>query len=351
MTSRERILAAFAHEQPDCTPCDYSATPEINQALFQHFGVTTENRIKECLGTDIRHVIPPYTGPELPTYEDGAITDIWGVIRTPMANEYGEYAEPSNLPFAHWTSVSQAEAHNWPSPDCYDYDALPALCEQYSDHAIASGGFGFGDYINGVAFGRGVEQVLFDIALKDPVYLFIVQKRHAFFMEHTERILQAAAGRIDMVFCGDDFGSQRGPLIAPTTFREMFAPLKKEFFEMVHTYGAKISHHSCGSTVDLMPQFIEIGMDGHQAVQPRAAGMNPYELKAQFGDQMLFHGAVDVQGWLQAATVDEVRLQVHRLMDEVGKDGGYILCPCHNIQPDTPIENVLAIYDAATERR
>lgn len=351
MNSRERVLAALAHTQPDCTPCDYFGTPEIDAGLYKHFGVTTKNEIHDRLGTDLRHVLPPYTGPELATYDDGSFTDIWGVIRTPMANEYGEYAEPSNLPFADWTSVAQAEDYPWPSADCYDYDALPTLCKQYPEHAITTGGFGFGDYINGTAFGRGVEQVLVDIALRDPVYLHIVEKRHAFFMEHTERILRAGAGRIDLVLCGDDFGSQRGTLISPKTFAEIFAPLKKEYFDMIHSYGAKLTHHSCGSTVELIPQFIEIGMDCHNAIQPQAAGMNPYELKAQFGDKMTFHGAVDVQGWLQRVSVDEIKQEVHRLMDEVGKDGGYILAPCHNIQPDTPIENALAIYDAVAERR
>ena len=351
MTPRERVLAALAHTQPDCTPCDYWGTPEIKEGLRKHFGVKTEDDIHDRLGTDLRHVLAPYSGPELPTYDDGAFTDIWGVIRTPMANEYGEYAEPSNLPFAAWTSVEQAEGYNWPRADCYDYDAVPALCEQYGDYAIYTGGGGFGDYINGVAFGRGVEQVLLDIALKDPVYLYIVQKRHAFFMEHTERTLRAAAGRIDLVLCGDDFGSQRGPLISPATFAEIFAPLKKEYFDMVHSYGAKITHHSCGSTVELIPQFIEIGMDSHNAIQPQAVGMNPYDLKAQFGGRLTFHGAVDVQGWLQRVSVAEVKEEVHRLMDDVGKGGGYILAPCHNIQPDTPIENALAIYDAVAEGR
>jgi uroporphyrinogen decarboxylase len=92
-------------------------------------------------------------------------------------------------------------------------------------------------------------------------------------------------------------------------------------------------------------------MDSLQTIQPQAEGMNPYELKVEFAGQIVLHGAVDVQGWLQQATPREVRAEVHRLMDEVGRGGGYILAPCHNIQPDTPLENVLALYDAVAERR
>ncbi len=351
MTSKERVLAAFAHEQPDRTPCDYFGTPEINEALFKHFAVSSLDEIRQCLQTDISFVEPPYIGPELPAFNDGSTMDIWGIQRRPMPNEYGEYAEPVNFPYAEWTTVEQAEAFNWPSPDWFDYSTIGKMCERYPNMAIAAGQFGVQDYINGTAFGRGVEKVLLDIALEDAVFLYIIEKRHRFYLEYIERILKAANGRIDIILCGDDFGTQRAPLISPQTFDKMFASKKKEFFDMVHSYDAKITHHSCGSTHKLIPHFIKIGMDSLQTIQPQAKSMNPYELKKEFGDSIVFHGAVDVQGWLQKATVDEIRDEVHHLMDEVGKDGGYILAPCHNIQPDTPIQNVLAIYDAVAKRR
>jgi len=351
MTSRERVRSAFAHVQPDCTPCDYFATPEIHQALLDHFAVTTNDDLLDRLGTDIRYVNPPYTGPALPTFDDGSAVDIWGVRRKPMPNEYGEYDEPIELPYAHWETVEQAEKFNWPSPDWYDYDAVPAMCGQYRNAAVATGTFGVQDFINGVAFGRGVEQTLIDIALEDPVYLYILERRHRFFIEVVQRTLRAAKGRIDFVLCGDDLGSQRGPLISTEKFDRLFAPKKKEFFDMVHSYGAKISHHCCGSSRELIPRFIEVGMDGLQTIQPQAAGMDPYDLKAEFAGRIVLHGAVDVQGWLQRATPDQVEREVHRLMDQVGRGGGFILAPCHNIQPDTPVENALAIYRAVAARR
>jgi hypothetical protein len=351
VTPRERVKAAFAHTQPDFTPCDYFATPEIRQALLEHFGVKTDDEICDCLGTDIRYVNPPYTGPPLPSFDDGSTLDIWGVRRRPMPNEYGEYAEPVESPYAELETVAQAEAFDWPSADSYDYDAVPALCEKYPDMAIATGSFGVQDFINGIAFGRGVEQVLLDIALEDPVYLYIVEQRHRFFMEVTERTLAAANGRIDFVLCGDDFGSQRGPLISQATFDRLFAPKKKELFDLAHSYGVPVSHHCCGSSRELLPRFIEIGMDALQTVQPQAEGMHPYDLKETFRGQIVLHGAVDVQGWLQAATPAEVEDEMHRLMDIVGHGGGFILAPCHNIQPDTPVGNVLGMYEAVADQR
>jgi len=367
MNSRDRVRAALSHSQPDFTPCDYFATPEIHAALVAHFGIAGDadatvptgvspgaaahNAVRERLGTDIRYIEPPYVGPPLPRFDDGSSMNIWGVRRRPMPNEFGEYAEPVGAPYAAWATVEEAARFPWPDPDLYDYSAIPALCARYPDRAIAAGGFGVQDFINGVSFGRGVEQVLIDIASADPVYLFIVEKRHRFYMRQVERVLDAAKGRIDMVLCGDDFGSQRGPLISPKSFDRLFAAKKKELFDLVHSYGAKVSHHSCGSTRALFPRFIALGMDALQTIQVRAAGMDPYELKAEFRGRIVLHGAVDVQGWLQKASRPEIEAEVNRLMDVVGEGGGYILSPSHNIQPDTPVGNVLAVYETVARRR
>ena len=303
MTPRERVQAALSHTQPDYTPCDYFATPEIHMALVRHFGLQEprsiagsmggsaagleDGGVSDRLGTDIRYVSPPYIGPPLPTFDDGSSMNLWGICRRPMPNEYGEYSEPVGTPYAAWFTVEEAKQFPWPSPDWFDYSAIPALCGKYPDMAIATGGTYVQDFINGVAFGRGVEQVLLDIALEDPIYLYIVEKRHRFYLAYIERILQAARERIDLVHCGDDFGSQRGLLISPASFDKLFAPKKKELFDLVHSYGAKVSHHCCGSSRQLIPRFIDCGMDALQTIQPQAEGMNPYELRKMFAGKII----------------------------------------------------------------
>jgi len=357
MTPRERVKAALAHAQPDCTPCDYFATPEIQQGLIEHFGIGADepaedrNTVAQRLGTDVRYISPPYIGPPLPEFDDGSTINIWGIRRRPMPNEYGEYAEPVGTPYAGWKTVEEAQQFDWPDPDWYDYEAIPALCRQYPEMAIAAGDFHFQDFINGIAYGRGVEQALMDIATEDPVFLYIRDKRFRFYQEHAERILEAGKGRIDLLLCGDDFGSQRGTLISPATFDRLFAQQKKDLFDMVHSHGALVTHHCCGSSRALIPRFIECGMDSLQTIQTRAAGMNPYELKAEFAGQIALHGAVDVQGWLQRASVEQIEGEVNHLMDEVGAGGGLIIAPSHQIQPDTPLENVLAFYRTVARRR
>ena len=302
MTSKERVKAAFAFSQPDFTPLDYFATPEIEQALCKHFGVQTSHEVRDALGTDIRFVEPVYKGPALPRYEDGSKMNIWGIIKKPMPNEYGDYMEPVNFPYADWTTIEEARQFSWPDPDWFEYDSISAQCDRYPDKAVFTGGFSVQDFINGVAFGRGVEQVLLDIALEDPVYLHIVEKRHRFYMEYVERTLRAGGGKIDAVLCGDDFGSQRGLLISPQSFDSLFAPRKKEFFDMVHSYGAKVTHHCCGSSRRLIPRFVELGMDALQTIQPQADGMNPYELKKSYHGQLVLHGGLDSSPWVPTAT-------------------------------------------------
>ena len=201
-----------------------------------------------------------------------------------------------------------------------------------------------------MAFGRGVEQVLLDIGLADPVYLYIVERRHRFYMGYIERILKAAAGADRPGPLRRRFRHAARPADLPSHLRPAFCAKKKEFFDLVHSYGAKVSHHCCGSSRALIPRFIACGMDALQTIQPQAAGMNPYELKAEFAGRIALHGAVDVQGWLQRATPAEIEREVNRLMDEVGRGGGYILAPCHHIQPDTPLENVLAVYGTVAKR-
>ena len=351
MTPRERVLAAFAHHRSDFTPCDYFATPEIHGALLEHFSVSDDAALRECLGTDIRYVVPPYTGPPLPTFDDGSAQDIWGIRRRPMPNEYGQYAEPVGLPYADWKTAADTDVHPWPDPDWFDYTAVGPMCQRLPRMAVAAGSFSIQDFINSISMGRGVEQVLIDMAVEDPVFLSIVDHRQRFYLEHIERILDAAAGRIDLVLCGDDFGTQRGLLISPNTFNRLFGPKKKEFFDLVHSYGAKVTHHCCGSSRQLIPDFIECGMDALQTIQPQAQGMDPYELKREFNGRIVLHGAVDVQGWLQRSSPAQIEAEVDRLMDEVGRGGGFVLAPCHHIQPDTPIENVLALYGAVAGRR
>lgn len=344
MNSKERVLAAVNHVQPDRVPLDYLGTPEINAALLNHFRTNDMDVVLQGLGVDLRTVAPAYVGPPL---QPGF--DIWGVERRPVRNQAGTYDEPCNFPFKNMQSLEEVERYPWPSVDWFDFSVIPEQCKRFKEYGIVFGSMGVMDLINGIAFGRGVEQTIFDIADENPVYLALAEKRFNFFFEYSRRGLEAGRGMIDIFFVGDDYGTQRGLLMSPVKWRKLFAPYLKQMIDLGHAYGCKVMLHSCGSTRALMEDFIALGLDIYETVQPEAEGMNPEELKALYGDKLCFHGTISTQRTLPFGTVEDVKSEVRQRIAVVGRNGGLILAPAHNIQPDTKLENVLALYDTARE--
>jgi uroporphyrinogen-III decarboxylase len=200
------------------------------------------------------------------------------------------------------------------------------------------------DLINGTSYGRGVEQTIYDIALEDPIGLACMQRRFQCCYEMSRAGLKAAGGRIDILWIGDDYGTQNGLLMSPETWRKLFFPKLKGMCALGHEYGAKVMLHSCGSTRPLWPGLIEAGVDIYQTVQPEAKDMNPAGLKAEFGGQICLHGTISIQKTLPFGTPQDVAREVRTRLETVGKNGGLIVAPAHNCQPDTPVENLLALY-------
>jgi uroporphyrinogen decarboxylase len=312
MTPKERVLTAVAHKDPDRCPCDYIGTPEVDEKLKAHFGTESMDVVLERLGVDLRVVDAPYVGPELRVWDDGRFENYWGSIRKPVRNEAGTYNEAVELPYASFKSVEDVEKFRWPKVEWFDYSQLVEDCGKYSDYAIVFGEPGNMDLINGTAYGRGVEQVIYDIALEDPVGLACMEKRFECCYERSEQGLKAGNGRIDILWIGDML-------------------------------------HSCGSTRPLWSGLIEAGVDIYQTVQPEARDMDPAELKAEFGDRMCLHGTISIQKTLPFGTPEDVAAEVRQRIETAGKNGGLIVAPAHNTQPDTPIENILALYETVQQ--
>jgi uroporphyrinogen decarboxylase len=344
----------------DRIPVNYLGTPEIDAKLREHFGIELnvpavppgevmeyDLDILGCVGADLRALRLPYQGPEIPTFDDGRAQDLFGVIYRPVRNEVGTYLESCTLPYAVFESVADVDAYPWPDPGWFDYSALPAQCEQWKEYAIVCGWVGNVDLINGTAFGRGFEQTIVDIATENPVGLAVMEKRFEFGYEQTRRSLEACGGKVDIVWMGDDYGTQRGLLLNPGKWRKLFRPKLQAMIDLAHKHGARLMLHSCGSTRKLWPDFVDMGLDIYDTVQPNAAGMVPNELAAEFGRYICMHGTINTQSTLPHGTPDDVAKEVRDRVESFGAQGGLIVAPCHNIQPDTPIENVLAIYNAA----
>jgi uroporphyrinogen decarboxylase len=152
---------------------------------------------------------------------------------------------------------------------------------------------------------------------------------------------------VDIVWMGDDYGTQRGLLMSPAKWRKLFRPKLQAMIDLSHKHGARLMLHSCGSTRALWGDFVDMGLDIYDTIQPNAAGMTPNELAAEFGRSICMHGTINTQKTLPFGAVEDVIAEVRDRIDSFGSQGGLIVAPCHNIQPDTPLENILAMYRAA----
>jgi uroporphyrinogen decarboxylase len=165
-----------------------------------------------------------------------------------------------------------------------------------------------------------------------------------FYLEDYTRAAEITSGRIDLYLVISDLGLQFGPLISIAMFRQFVAPYLKEMIERIHSLGGQAMFHSCGMVRPFIPDLIQLGVDLLDPIQPTGPEMQPEGLKRDFGNQLSFHGGMDMQNLLPRATPAQVEAEAHHYCETVGASGGYILGPAHLFQPDVPPENVLAVY-------
>ena len=341
MTSRERVLAALRHEQPDQTPCDFWAEPPAWNRFLQHAGHRDKDRLLETLRVDIRHLEP--VTPEDREVGEGVLQNFWGERFVHEATPWGPMRQDLKGALAQANSLSELEAFDWPSPDCIDRSTLRARSERYQEHAQL---YGFADIWQRPALVRGWEEFFVDLVERPDWVHFLCRKFTDFYLEDYTRAAEATRGRIDLFLLISDLGTQRGPLISTRMFHEFVAPYLKEMIERIHQLGARVLFHSCGAIGPLIPELIRVGVDVLDPIQPVNPSMRPESLKAQFGHQLCFHGGIDMQSLLPQGTPAQVRAEVERYCEVLGAGGGYILGPAHLFQPDVPPENMLAFYQA-----
>jgi len=197
---------------------------------------------------------------------------------------------------------------------------------------------------------RGFDKMLMDLAM-NPEYV------HALFQHILDVQLQAteifygAVGKyLHIAQTGDDFGMQQNSFFSAQMYTDLIKPYFKKYLDAIKSYTpAKVLHHTCGSVIKLIPEMIETGVDILNPIQPTASHMTPEELKPAFGDKLCFHGGVCVQQVLPMGTPEEVKTHVKDRLQGYGPGGGYICCPAHNLQGDTPPENIVAMYEAMDE--
>ena len=358
MTSRERVLAAMDFAPVDRLPTDYWATGETTRKLLSHFGVEEATELWDRLGIDkILGVRPRYVGPAYEEPSPGTNPfGYWGVRTAPVAYEGGVYYEISHSPLREFTSIDEIEAgYTWPRADWFDFSEIAEACRRHPDYAVEAG------YVAPLYMYqniRGVDLALMDFAAEPELADYVLERICTFLYEYNTRLFDAADGAIDITQVTDDFGMQSGLMISPQTFDRFFASRMKGFIDLAHQAGIRVFHHDDGAIMDLIPRLVDLGIDVLNPIQWRLPGMSLEALARRFGPgaaasdgrRIAFHGGIDNQEVLPFGSEADVRLEVERCVETLGADGtGYVIAPCHNIQPNTPVENVIAMYDAARD--
>jgi len=365
MTSRERLQLAIEKGIPDRVPCDLgSSITGITRAAFVSLcnylslkedlhvivkplqSVEIPERILKSLGIDTRYIRPYF---KIDNGLEEEYEDEWGILRRLSSNGY--YYDIVNYPLKEGT-VRELERFDWPDPlknEIYKglrEQAKRLYCE--TEYAI------IGDPLVPALFEpawylRGMENFLIDLIDNKKFAECLLDTLLEYQIQFFKRFLEEIGDYIQVIMFGDDLGTQNSPLLSPKLFREMIKPRYRKLFSFIkQCTKARIFLHSCGAVEPLIPDLIEAGIDILHPVQPAARGMNHQILKTRYGEILCFWGGIDIQKAL-IGSISDIKKEVNTRIRILGQGGGYVLAPAHNIQPDTPPENIIELYRCSKE--
>ena len=338
MTPRERWLAVLQRRRPDRVPMEHWATSEANARLVDYMGCKDIDEALELLHVDrVASVAGKYVGPKIPEGQD-----VYGCHLRQVKYATGVYEEVVYSPLARYDSVREiSKNYEWPDPDWWDYSDVPRQLEGKQDLPVRAGGCWILMYYQRL---RGQWQSYVDLVRHPDIVHYCLDELIKIAHEDARRIYERVPGQVMMTQVAEDLGQQSGLLMPPAQIREFVIPRVKQIIDTAHKEGAYVFHHDDGAVRDILPDMIRAGIDILNPVQWRCRGMDREGLKRDFGDKLIFHGGVDNQQTLPFGTVEDVEREVVGNIRILGRGGGYILAPCHNIQANTPPENVVAMY-------
>ena len=339
MTSRERVLAAFEHRQGERVPCWCGSSVEFWEKAKRQLGLDDEG-LRVRFGDDFRRVFAEYVGPEVTLSQGATSRTVFGIERRGMG-----YGQPTSHPLERAT-LKEVHDYRWPEPEWMDVSKIKGEAEVYGGRYAILGG-DWSPFWHDAIDLLGMENLYIKMYTEPELVDALMQHMVDYYAAVSERIFDTAAGVIDVFFIGNDFGGQNGPLLGPELFKRFVLPHLKRLIDLGHCYGLKVQLHCCGGFAPLLPSMIEAGLDGVHSVQPSCVGMDLRRLKAEFGDKILFNGAIDSHHVLIDGSVRFVREKVREVLEIMKPGGGYVAGASHDtILEETPVENVLAMFDA-----
>jgi uroporphyrinogen decarboxylase len=343
MNSRERVLTAFDHEAPDRVPCWCGASVDFWEKAKKELGLDDEGLLLR-FHDDFRRVFAEYDGPEFALEHAGA------TCRTPFGIErkgYG-YGQPLTHPLAD-ADVKQVHDYPWPDPAWMNVSKIKAAAQAYNGRFAILGG-DWSPFWHDLIDLMGMENLYIKMYTDPDIVDAVLKHMVDYYFQVSKKIFDAAADAIDIFFMGNDFGSQTGPLMGPEMFDRFMAPHQKRLCDLGHSYGLKTQLHCCGGIYELIPNMIDAGIDGLHAVQPSCRGMELAKLKSRFGKRMVFNGGIDSHHTLMEKDTVGVKEDTRKVLETMMPGGGYIAGASHDtILEETPVENVLAMFDAVNE--
>ena len=393
MTSRERILTALEHKEPDRAPVDLGGTESSGitgiayNRLKEHLGLRggaqifdvsqmiakVEDPVLEILGCDAAPLLIEPREWKPWELQDGSPAEIpakvnlhrlenGGIVRLSEDGQVvarstpgGYYLDDVSPPLANASSTADIEKYeffgNFDWPDYLDetYDDLRQKARklyQESDRLIV-GNLWVHIFAAGQSL-RGFENFMMDLAADQKLAHCLMENLMNAYMDRVSKYAEAVGEYVQVIEVNDDLGAQFGPQLSPELYRKMIKPYHRKLWGYIkEKTGRYLLLHSCGSVYDFIPDFIETGIDALNPVQTSARNMDTAMLKREFGSQISFWGGgCDTQRVLPFGTPDEVREEVKRRVNDLAPGGGFVFTQVHNIQPDVPPENILAMYEA-----
>ncbi len=358
MNNRELLLTAMRRGLPERIPYTYGAEREADAQLRQHLRLDEKVSIADHFGCNSFGSVWSAIGkgPSMPEREarmarlpvaPGGRIDMWGIKREWVQAGTVRYMEITGAPLANVETIADVEAYDWPRPEDVVWPEMPPDLDLRAWKEAQATVVVDGSYLCpfGIPWAMlGMEKMMVELVGNPGLVEAVVAKVEEFTLTCLRTLLTRYPGGVDVISCGDDYGSQDRLLLSPGMIGGFFMPSLKRHFDLGKEHGTLCYHHCCGAIFDMIPLFIEAGLDVLNPVQTSATGMEPARLKAAFGAHLAFHGGMDIQQTLRTGTPASVREEVRQRIGTLGPNG-YILAPSHLLQPDIPPANIVAMYD------
>lgn len=356
MLPRERLLTACRRGQPDRVPYTFSFTPQVQELFERQTGAKDMadyfeldgryvNAKPTCKDTDFSRYFHSIELPPNTHFNE------WGTAEVPPA---GDDKTTSHFrhrisPLRHATTIAEIESFPFPDLDAgYRFEGMAEEVTAIKERGLAAiGGLGRSTFDNSWLV-RGIDNLMMDMVAAPEMATAVLDRVVAILRG---AVLQYVRAGVDIVFWGEDVGTERAMMMSPTTWRQWIKPRFRSMIAAAKAANPEviIYYHSCGNIEPIIPDLIEIGVEVLNPIQPEA--MDPAKIKRLYGDRLALWGTVSVQRTMPFGTAAEVRAEVKERIETVGKGGGFILAPAHVLEPETPWANILAFVEAALEVR